>query len=690
MKNDLSAAENRAKNLRKELNKLAYEYYVLDTPTADDAIYDSLFAELKNLEEEFPQIITADSPTQRIAAKPLDKFEKFQHKVQMISILDSFSDSEANAWLERITKFNPRVANATFWLDAKMDGLACSLHYENGILVRAVTRGDGLTGEIVTNNVRTIATVPLKLNNSTFSNQQKDVNSADFSNGHTEIRGEIIMMKKDFAKLNEKRISEGERPFANPRNLAAGTIRQLDSRVAASRKLEFHAYDLIRDDASEIPTNQFAYEKLCELGFKINKTAHLEKTFSSAIKFAHQFDNERENLPFNTDGLVIKINDRKLYDELGIVGKNPRGALAYKYPAETATTKIRDIVISIGRTGAATPVAVFDPTVVAGTTVQHASLHNSDEIERLDARIDDTVIIYKAGEIIPQVQSVITNLRPKNSSRFDFEKALREQYPELEFVRPKGEAVYRVKNFGNSRQILARSIQHFASRSALNIDSLGEKNVETLVMQNLIHDLADLYKLKISDLENLEGWGKISAEKLISAIKNAKNPSLSKFIYGLGIRHVGAKTALDLVENFDSIEKLSHAKLDELTEIDGVGKVVAESILAWFADEDNLNLLQKFADLNVKPYAEKTSLELAGMNFAITGKLEKISREEAANEIRLLGGNFQTSVGKTTTYLIAGGKIGTSKKNSAEKFGTKIIDENKFLEILANHKQKTS
>lgn len=660
----------RAVELRKQLNKFAYEYYVLDDPTVDDAVYDSLLGELKQIEADRPELITPDSPTQRIAATPLAKFEKFSHKNRMISLLDCFSDEEAEAWLERVTKLDPRMAGADFWVDAKMDGLACALHYENGILIRAVTRGDGFTGEIVTHNVRTINSVPLRLN---------DDNT--FAQGFTEVRGEIIMLKSDFVKLNEQMIAKGEKPYANPRNLAAGTIRQLDSRVTARRKLEFHAYDLLRDDPREVPTNQFAYETLRNLGFKTNSQAHIELDFAKVLKYAHQFHDERENLSFNTDGMVIKVNDRKLYDDLGSVGKNPRGAIAYKYPAEQATTIVKDIVISIGRTGAATPVAVFDPVVVAGTTVQHASLHNADEIAKKDIRIGDTVVIFKAGDIIPQVENVLTDLRPKSAAKFDFEKALAEQYPELEFVRPDGEAVYRMKN-ANTKLMLAKNLEHFASRAALDIEGLGEKNVEALVEADLVEDVADIYTLRKDQIESLERFAEISANNLVNGIVNAKNPTLGRLLFGLGIRHVGAKTATDLARAFGSIEKISHATLDELLVVDGIGKIVAESTLAWFADPENEKVLQKLDEFGVEPIAQKTDGKLVGVNFAITGTLTQMSRDEAADKIRNLGGEFQTSVGKSTTYLVVGGKIGAAKREKAEKFGTKVIDENEFKELI--------
>lgn len=674
-------AAKRAAELRRQLNKYSYEYYVLDQPSVSDAIYDSLYSELKQIERDYPALITLDSPTQRIAARPLDKFEKYTHRRRMISIIDTFSDEEARDWMERACSYAEKnlgkaalaqLSQTAYWVDDKMDGLACSLHYQDGLLVRAVTRGDGFVGEVVTSNVRTIATVPLRLNDDPV-----------FGEGETEVRGELIMMRADFEQINKTLVAAGQKPFANPRNLAAGTIRQLDPRVAAARPLEFHAYDLLRDRASEVPTNDFAYAKLRQLGFKTNSQAHLEPTFQAAINYAHRFrTNVQAELPFNTDGLVIKINDRQLYDQLGIVGKYPRGVIAYKYPAETAATKVRDIVLSIGRTGAVTPVAVFEPVQLAGTTVQHATLHNADEIKRLDVRIGDTVVIYKAGEIIPQVESVITDLRPTDSAPFSFEQAMHQQYPELEFYRPEGEAVWRVRNLGDASQVLVQALKHFASRQALEIEGLGERNVELLVKNDLVHDLADIYRLRIADVAKLDRFGELSATNLVAAIQAKKEPPLDRFVYGLGIRHVGAKTATDLTKQFTSLAAFQAASLDELMTVPGVGRIVAESIMAWFSDEDNLKLMAKFVELGVKPKFTHAGNKLTGQSFVITGTLTSMSRDEAANKIRALGGDFQSSVGRGTSYLVMGAKAGNSKRLKAEQLGTKVIDEAALLQIL--------
>ena len=663
---------SRLNEIKKLLSKYSYEYYALDQPSVSDAVYDSLMSELKQIEAAHPAWITPDSPTQRVGNKLSDGFAKVRHPRRMVSLNDVFDKDDVVAWVNRIDKLLP-AENHEFFADIKMDGLACALIYIDGIFTQAVTRGDSFVGEDVTNNVRTIKNVPLRLH--------ETKGYEIFLRGRTEIRGEIIMLKKDFTALNERQRAAGKLEFANPRNLAAGTIRQLDPKLVAERPLRFRGYDIIRDDADDVPTNSFAYQALTALGITRNKQASVFTDIAGVMNFVNEWDEKRQKLPFNTDGLVIKINDRIRFDELGLVGKNPRGAVAYKYAAEQATTIVRDIVISIGRTGAATPVAVFDPVVVAGTTVQHASLHNADEIARLDVRRGDTVVVFKAGDIIPQIEAVLVELRPKDTRPIDYPAELARQYPELKFVRPEGEAVYRVKGLSGPL-ILKRALKHFASKGALDIDTLGEKNVEALVDAELVRDLADIYTLAKEQLLTLERFADISAQKLIDAIAAKKQPPLERFVYGLGIRHVGAQTAIDLVNHFESLDKLAQAGIDELQSVDGVGVVVAESIMAWFADEDNAVLLEKFTLLGVTPIYKAKRGELAGKSFVITGTLQSMSRDQAAEKIRALGGTFQTSVGKDTTYLVAGGKVGASKLAKAERYGTKVIDEAAFMKIV--------
>lgn len=662
----------RYSELLKLLETYSYEYYVLDDPSVDDAVYDGLMQEVKAFELAHPEQVNPASPTQRVGSKPLEKFQKVAHRKPMISLNDVFSREEVEAWIRRMDKLLPGTQHE-FFCDIKKDGLACALIYQDGELAQALTRGDSRVGEDVTMNVRTIRNVPLRLVE-TPGNKQ-------FRVGRTEIRGEIVMYKSEFDTLNKTRKKAGLATFKNPRNLAAGTIRQLDPKLVAERPLSFIGYDLLRDDASEVPTNLFAYEAMRDLGIYASPEAEVFTSLDDVMRYVDIWDKQRHDLPYNTDGLVIKVNDRRQYEKLGVVGKNPRAAVAYKYAAEQATTVVRDIVISIGRTGAATPVAVFDPVDVAGTTVQHASLHNADEIARLDVRIGDTVVIYKAGDIIPQVESVITELRPKNAKLFDYPVELARQYPDLEFVRPEGEAVYRVKG-ASGPLLLKRALEHFASKGALDIDTLGEKNVVALVDAGYVKDLADIYSLTRDDLLKLDRFASVSAQKLIEAIDVARRPRLERLVFGLGIRHVGSQTAIDLVRHFESLEKLATATIDELRSVDGVGEVVAESVAAWFADDDNLAMIEKLRTLGVRPQYERSSGKLDGMNFVVTGSLESMGRDEAADRIRSLGGTFQSSVGKDTTYLVAGGKVGASKLQKAEKYGTKVIDEQTFLDLL--------
>ena len=666
MNNEKTAAKARIEKLKELINDYRYHYHVLDESIMSEAAADSLKHELSQLEEQYPEFITPDSPTQRVAGKPLDKFQKVTHASRMISLADVFSESEIRDWVARNYKLVDRGTEFTFFTDIKMDGLAMSLHYENGIFQQAVTRGDGLVGEDVTMNVKTIQNIPLKLN---LENPPE----------HLEVRGEVIIFKQDFEKLNQMQAKLGEKPFANPRNLAAGTIRQLDPRIAASRPLRFMAYDLVTPD---LPTHQEAYEFLRQIGFQTSGQDHVYTHLNEVFAEIQHLGQVRGDFLFNTDGMVIKINDRKIYSELGIVGKTPRAAVAFKYPAEESTSKVRDIVISIGRTGAATPVAILDPVEIAGSTVRHATLHNSDEIEKLDIRIGDTVIVYKAGDIIPKIKEVLLTLRPDNTEPFDYEEALKNQYPELEFERPEGEVVYRVKG-QDSDFILRRNLEYFASKQALNIEGLGEKNVNLLVDAGLLKSLVDLYRLQKSDLIKLERFGELSATKLLNAIEGTKQAPLAKFITALGIRHVGAQTAVALADAFQSLEALRDATEEELLKIPDIGLTVSESILAYFADEDNLKQLDDFKALGVYPiYVNHDNAPLKGQSFVVTGTLTDLGREEAEDLLREKGATVTSSVTKNTTALIAGAKPGASKVTKAEKLGIKVISEAEFHELI--------
>ena len=653
--------------LRELINDYRYHYHVLDQSTMSEAAADSLKHELSQLEATYPDLITPDSPTQRVAGRPLDKFTKVEHVQRMISLADVFSESEIREWVARNYKLVEKTVHFDYFTDIKMDGLAMSLHYENGVLKRAVTRGDGLVGEDVTMNVRTIENVPLKLR------------GADIP-AKVEVRGEVIIFKADFEALNEAQKQKGEKPYANPRNLAAGSIRQLDPKIAASRPLRFMAYDLVSPD---LATHQLAYETLRMFGFQTSNQDQVFTTLDEVFAEIKRLGETRANLPFGTDGMVIKINDRSIYRQLGIIGKTPRAAVAFKYPAEESTTKVRDIVIQIGRTGATTPVAIFDPVEVAGSTVRHATLHNADEIKRLDLRIGDTVIIYKAGDIIPQVKEVLVSLREEHTEPFDYEKALRQQYPELDFYRPDGEVVYRVKGL-TSELILKRAIEYYASKPALNIEGLGEKNVEALVDSGLVSSLSDLYRLTPVAIAKLERFAELSANNLVEAIQKSKTPPLAKFIAALGIRHVGIQTASALATAFGSIEKLAEATEDDLLKIPDIGQIVAESILAYFSDEDNLKQLSELKELGLKPYFEDPNqLPLHGQSYIISGTLDSMGREEAEDNLRKKGATITSGVVKTTTALIVGAKPGKSKLEKAEKLGIKIITEADFLKLIA-------
>ena len=660
-------AMKRILKLRELINDYRYHYHVLDQSTMSEAAADSLKHELSQLEATYPDLITPDSPTQRVAGRPLDKFTKVEHVQRMISLADVFSESEIREWVARNYKLVEKTVHFDYFTDIKMDGLAMSLHYENGVLKRAVTRGDGLVGEDVTMNVRTIENVPLKLR------------GADIP-AKVEVRGEVIIFKADFEALNEAQKQKGEKPYANPRNLAAGSIRQLDPKIAASRPLRFMAYDLVSPD---LATHQLAYETLRMFGFQTSNQDQVFSTLDEVFTEIKRLGETRANLPFGTDGMVIKINDRSIYRQLGIIGKTPRAAVAFKYPAEESTTKVRDIVIQIGRTGATTPVAIFDPVEVAGSTVRHATLHNADEIKRLDLRIGDTVIVYKAGDIIPQVKEVLVSLREEHTEPFDYEKALRQQYPELDFYRPDGEVVYRVKGL-TSELILKRAIEYYASKPALNIEGLGEKNVEALVDSGLVSSLSDLYRLTPVAVAKLERFAELSANNLVEAIQKSKTPPLAKFIAALGIRHVGIQTASALATAFGSIEKLAEATEDDLLKIPDIGQIVAESILAYFSDEDNLKQLSELKELGLKPFFEDPNqLPLHGQSYIISGTLDSMGREEAEDNLRKKGATITSGVVKTTTALIVGAKPGKSKLEKAEKLGIKIITEADFLKLIA-------
>lgn len=666
-------AAERAAKLRQLINDYRYNYHVLDKSIMSEAAADSLKHELTQLEAEHPELITPDSPTQRVAGSALPGFKQITHSSRMLSLNDVFNQEEFNAWVFRTAKLLPAETKIEYFADLKMDGLACALVYQDGVLAQGLTRGDGFVGEDVTANIRTIESIPLRLREAKGYEQ--------FLSGRTEIRGEIVMYKKDFAKLNEAQAKSGKPAFANPRNLAAGTLRQLDPELVAARPLRFHAYDLLRQNADDVKTYQDAYKSIRQLGLVSNLQAKSFKTPKDVMQFANSWEEKRKELPFNTDGLVIKINDRRLYARLGVVGKAPRGAVAFKYPAEQATTKVKDIFVSIGRTGSATPVAMLEPVVVAGSTVQMATLHNEGEVHRKDIRVGDTVIVQKAGDVIPEIVEPLKKLR--DGSEKVFVMPIYCPICGTKLIKSKKEdAIWRCPNNACPSRAW-KQIEHFASKAALDIGGLGEKNVIALLEANLIKDAAGIYTVKKEDLLKLERFAEISAAKLVKAIAGKKRPPLARFIYGLGIRHVGSQTAVDLAAYFKSLNKLSDSTIDELSEIEGVGDVVAEAIVEWFEEPRNKRLLAKFEKFGVEPErAKEIHGPLSGKSFVVTGHLDSMSREEAGERIRELGGTLQSSVGKETDYLVVGANVGESKLKKATKLGTKQITETQFLHLL--------
>lgn len=671
---DKNQTAKRIVKLRQLINEYRYHYHVLDESIMSEAAADSLKHELTQLEMAFPELITADSPSQRVAGAVSPEFSSVAHSSRMLSLNDVFNAQEVQAWQMRVAKLVPAETRLEYFVDIKMDGLACALQYQDGILLRGITRGDGYAGEDVTANIRTIDSIPLRLR----ASQDYDV----FLHGSTEIRGEIVMYKADFAALNAARAKAGKPLFANPRNTAAGTIRQLDPRLVAGRKLYFRAYDLRRDESTEVPSHYFAYQALRGLGFLANADAPVLQTVDQIMKFVQTWETKRQTLPFNTDGLVVKIDDRRVYDRLGFVGKAPRAAVAFKYAAEQATTKVKDIFLSIGRTGAATPVAMLEPVVIAGSTVQMATLHNEAEVLRKDIRVGDTVVVHKAGDIIPEVLEPLLSLRDGSEPPFQMPTQCPECHTKLLKLKAE-DAAWRCPN-ENCPSRAWKRIEHFASKPALDIEGLGEKNVIALLGAGLINDPADIFILSKEALISLDRFAELSATKLINAIQSKKQPALARFVYGLGIRHIGVQTAIDLANHFRGLEALAAAEIDELSAVEGIGSVVAEAVVEWFAEPRNQKLLAKFAAHGVIPETvQQIGGKLSGQNFVVTGHLEQLSRDQAAERIRAQGGGFQSSVGKDTDYLVVGANVGASKRAKAAKLGTKQISEAELLELLA-------
>ena len=658
----------RALQLRNLIDDYRYRYHVLDDPTVTDEVYDSLTRELRLIEEKHPQLITPDSPTQRVGGKVSADFASITHRKRMLSLNDVFSLEELERWQARMHKLLGSKKD-DYYGELKMDGLAMALQYENGIFVRAITRGDGTTGEDVTHTVRTIESIPLKLR------QSKKVTKEVYE--FFEVRGEVIIPKAEFERINKQRASDGQPLFANPRNAGAGTIRQLDPSVAASRKLEFIAYG-IEMDLPGLDSHGDEHAMARELGFKIDPHAKTLISIAQIEDYIATWTEKRDSLPYNIDGLVITINDNSEFDSLGVAGKAPRGAVAYKFPAETATTILEDIRLSIGRTGAVTPYALLAPVLVAGSTVRRATLHNEDEIARKDLRIGDTVVIRKAGDIIPEVVEPLVSLRTGKEKIF----IMPGQINGVKIIKPSGEAVARLENLQYG-EVVWQQLIHFVSKSAFDIDGLGEKILAQLMGEGLIVSAVDIFKLKADDLVGLDRFAETSAQNLIDSIKAHCKVSLGRFIYSLGIRHVGAKTASDIAEHFTSLDNFLQAQPETLDSIGGIGEVVSVSLASWLSDKVNQKLVHDLvaAGVEVQDQATKKAGKLTNTSWVFTGTLSSMSREEASSKVVALGGNVTSVVSKSTNFVVAGDEPG-SKIEKAKKFGINILNEQQFSKAL--------
>jgi DNA ligase (NAD+) len=682
-------AKKRIEKLKEEVNHHRYLYHVLDRQEISDAVLDSLKHELFKLEQQFPEFITADSPTQRVGGEPLPEFKKWPHAAPMLSIEDVFNPGELLDWKNRVQKLLP-YEEFDYYTEIKMDGLAVTLVYDNGLLKVGATRGDGKVGEDVTQNLKTIEAIPLKLRAPSEKeidgfiknfgkdglNEKKLRHSLKTFSDRIEARGEAFMTKKVFEGLNKAQEKAGLPLFANPRNAAAGSIRQLDSKITASRKLDFYGYALVTDLGQT--THEQTHEILKLIGIKVNPLNQYCKNLDEVVKHHNEIREKRPRLLYWTDGIVININKIKTFEKLGVVGKTPRGMIAYKFPPEQATTMVREVIWQVGRTGAITPVAVMDPVFIAGTTVTHSTLHNLDEIERLDLKIGDTVIIEKAGDVIPKVVKVLPKLRTGKEKIITPPEKCPMCGTKLE--RKPGEVAIYCLNKKCFAQTLRRT-KHFVSKKAFNIEGLGHKILERFFDEGLIRDAADLYELRAGDILPLERFAEKSAANIIEAIERSKKIPLAKFLFALGVLHVGEETAIDLANYFGGLEKLRAATLLELQTVPNIGGVVAESIYEWFHDKSNLAFLDQLLKhvSIVKP--ERMKQVWRGLKFVLTGTFESMTRDEAKEKIRDLGGDAASSVSRETDYVVAGSEPG-SKYDKAKKLGVKIINEKEFLEMF--------
>lgn len=661
------AIRERVEKLREEIRYHEYRYYVLDAPEISDAEFDQLMRELEKLEAEYPELISGDSPTQRVGGEPLSAFEKIEHSVPMLSLGNAFNEGELRDFAERVYRLAGR-RDLEFLVEHKLDGLTAVLRYEAGVLTLGATRGNGIVGEVVTENIRTIHSVPLKL--------AQPLN--------LEVRGEVYISKDDFQRINAERLEQGEEPFANPRNAAAGSVRQLDPRIAAARSLTMQVYDLVNVEDLELRTDTEALTLLQDLGFKVNWYQSC-RNLDELVEICKEWTIKREDLPYEIDGLVIKVNDLALRQEMGATARSPRWAIAYKFPGQQKTSLVKDIVITVGRTGALTPTAILEPVHIAGSTISRATLHNEDEIRRKDIRIGDHVLVQKAGDVIPEVVKVIKEKRDGSERVF--------QMPDkcpvcgAEAVREEGEAVLRCSNVTGCPAQLREGILHFISRDAMNIEGVGPALVDQLLEKGLLKDYADLYALREEDLLPLERMGKKSASNVIQAIGRSKERELHNLIFALGIRHVGAGVARVLAGAYKSIKELAGASREELEAIEEIGPAIAGSIVNFFREDKNLQVVEKLRQYGVKmstdPEEEEASLVegIAGKRFVFTGTLNNFSRTEAREKVLAAGGKVSSSVSKNTDYLVAG-EGGGSKLAKARDLGVTVLTEEEFLELF--------
>ncbi|MBE9009774.1 NAD-dependent DNA ligase LigA [Pseudanabaenaceae cyanobacterium LEGE 13415] len=660
--------QQRVQELRNLLQKASYDYYVLDAPTIDDAVYDRLYRELQTLETQYPELITPDSPTQRVGERPASQFTSIKHNVPLYSLENAFGNDDLATWEQRWKKAAPDVTDYDYVCELKIDGNALALTYENGILVRGATRGDGITGEEITQNVKAIRSIPLRLN---LENPPELI----------EIRGEAFLSLDTFEQINRDREKAGDSLFANPRNATAGTLRQLDSRIVAQRQLDFFAYTL--HFSGELKTQWEALELLKQMGFRVNPERQCCANLQAVQEYCDRWSLDRTQLRYMTDGVVIKINSLALQERLGFTQKFPRWAIALKYPAEEVPTILENISVNVGRTGAITPVAELKPVQLAGTTVSRATLHNRDRIAELDCRIGDTVIIRKAGEIIPEVLRVLTELRPAGAQPYEMPSHCPE-CGEL-VIKPEDEAVTRCIN-ASCPAILRGALTHWASRDALDINGVGEKLVAQLVDSNLVQSVGDLYELSIDQLLTLERMGKKSAEKIVAAIQHSKAQPWSRVLFGLGIRHIGSVNAQTLTQTFPKVELLAQATPEQIEAVPGFGSEIAQSVYEWFQNHSNQELIDRLRQAGVQLEGEaapvaQVETAISGKTFVITGTLPTLKRDEAQALIQQAGGKVSDSVSKKTDYLVAGEKAG-SKLDKAQSLGISVLSEADLLALI--------